>query len=369
MTAEDSRWMTRALSLARRGIDTVAPNPAVGCVIVADGQMVGEGWHQRAGTAHAEILALQMAGARAAAATAYVTLEPCCHFGRTGPCTTALITAGIRRVVIAMLDPDRRVAGQGVSALRAAGLVVDSGLLEASAEALNPGYLQRTRVGRPWVRCKMAMSLDGRTAMASGESQWITSPQARQDVQHLRARSTAIMTGIETVLADNPSLIVRLPSVDAAQQPLRIVCDSRLRMPATARLLHLPGQTVIAHGEDCLLPEPSLRQLDHVQFLPLPLTREGRIELPALIRSLAQRGVNDLLVESGQTLAGALLVDGLIDEFWFYMAPRLLGNGARGLLQLPGISALADTPELSIVDCRAVGPDWRLIARPVRGEK
>ncbi len=358
--------MTRALALARRGVATVAPNPAVGCVIVAAGEIVGEGWHQRAGEAHAEVHALRMAGARARGGTAYVTLEPCCHQGRTGPCTEALIAAGIRRLVMAMPDPDPRVSGQGAEALRAAGITVDSGLLMASAETLNRGYLQRLRHHRPWLCCKMGMSLDGRTAMANGESQWITSAAAREDVQRLRARSTAIMTGIGTVLADDPSLTVRSPGLlDEGRQPLRVVCDSRLRTPPTARLLSCPGRTLIAHTavhSDAGI-EATLRG-ENVELLALPEEGGGRLPLALLLRRLAERGVNDLLVEAGPTLAGALLMAGVIDEFRFYLAPRLLGSDARGLLQLPGLSALAETPELEIIDCRAVGPDWRIIARP-----
>ncbi len=243
MSPDDYRYMARALTLARRGLTSTDPNPRVGCVLVKDGTVVGEGWHRRTGEAHAEVIALEAAGARARGATAYVTLEPCCHYGRTPPCTDALLSAGVIRVVAAMADPNPQVAGRGLEILRTAGVAVDCGLLETEARALNPGFIQRMTQGRPFVRLKLAMSLDGRTALASGESQWLTGEAARQDVQRLRARASAILTGIGTVLADDPSLNVRLP--EAPRQPLRVILDSGLRTPPTARTLQLPGSVLI----------------------------------------------------------------------------------------------------------------------------
>lgn len=243
MSAADYRWMARALTLARRGLYSVDPNPRVGCVLVREGAIVGEGWHERAGEAHAEVIALAAAGRQARGATVYVTLEPCCHYGRTPPCTEALLQAGVARVAAAMRDPNPQVAGQGLAILREAGVAVDCGLLEAEARALNPGFIQRMTQGRPFVRLKLAMSLDGRTALASGESQWLTGEAARQDVQRLRARSSVILTGIGTVLADDPGLNVRLPEV--SRQPLRVILDSDLRTPPTARTLQLPGSVLI----------------------------------------------------------------------------------------------------------------------------
>ncbi len=363
---DDADWMSRAVRLARRGVATVAPNPAVGCLIVRKGRVVGAGWHERAGGPHAEVVALADAGGDARGATAYVTLEPCCHHGRTPPCTEALVAAGIARVVVAMRDPDPRVAGQGIAALEAAGIVVEVGVLESEAGSLNRGYLQRQRRGRPWVICKMGMSLDGRTAMASGESRWITSAEARRDVHRLRARCQAILTGIGTVLADDPALTVRLDDRDVATDggPLRVVCDSRLRTPVDARVCSAPGRTVIVHAAGAAVPAPVYP--DGVSLLGLAADDAGRPDLGALMHHLAEEGVNEVLVEAGPTLAGALLTEGLIDEFRFYVAPRLLGLRSRGLLDLPGLETLAETPELEFVDLRAVGRDWRLIARPLR---
>ena len=360
---DDALWMSRALRLARRGLATTAPNPAVGCVLMQDGEVVGEGWHARAGGPHAEVVALAAAGERARGATAYVTLEPCCHHGRTPPCTEALVAAGVRRVVVAMRDPDVRVAGAGIAALEAADIRVDEGVLTAQAEDLNRGYLHRQRLGRPWVSCKMGMSLDGRTAMASGESRWITSAEARHDVHRLRARCQAILTGIGTVLADDPALTVRIGNDEDDHRPLRVVCDGRLRTPVGARVCQGPGRTIIAHDAS---HADTPAYPSNVERMALPLADDGRLDLAILLARLAGEGVNDLLVEAGATLAGALLSAGLIDELWLYVAPRLLGSAARGVFDLPGLVCLADAPGLTIVDTRAVGPDWRVIARPAR---
>ncbi len=362
---EDELWMSRALRLARHGLPTTAPNPAVGCVLVRDGKPVGVGWHERAGGPHAEVVALAAAGGRSRGATAYVTLEPCCHHGRTPPCTEALVAAGVRRVVVAMRDPDPRVAGAGIAALEAAGIRVACGVLEDRAEALNRGYLHRQRLGRPWVTCKMGLSLDGRTAMASGESRWITSAESRRDVHRLRARCQAILTGIGTVLADDPALTVRtgVSEAPSERQPVRVVCDSRLRTPVDARICRAPGRTIIAHDAsiDDVPDYPA-----NIERLPVPRGPDDRLDLGVLLARLGTYGINDVLVEAGATLAGALLAAGLVDELRLYIAPRLLGSAARGAFDLPGLERLADAPGLVIVDSRAIGADWRLIARPLR---
>jgi diaminohydroxyphosphoribosylaminopyrimidine deaminase/5-amino-6-(5-phosphoribosylamino)uracil reductase len=363
-TADDHQYMARALRLAERGLYTTDPNPRVGCVLVREGQVVGEGWHERAGEAHAEINALRQAGERAAGATAYVTLEPCCHHGRTPPCSQALIAAGVTRVVAALQDPNPLVAGNGLAELQAAGVATDSGLLAAEAEQLNPGFVMRMRHGRPWVRCKLAMSLDGRTAMQNGESRWITGEAARRDVHHLRARSSAIMTGIGTVLADDPSLTVRLggAGAEAFLQPLRVIIDSRLRIPPTAKLLELPGETLILTGvtdpgKVALLAGPG------VSVDTLPLNAAGRLDLHAVLRYLGGTGINEVHVEAGAILCGALLADRLVDELVIYMAPHLMGDAARGLFALPGLEHMTQRVDLSIQDVRAVGRDLRITAR------
>lgn len=367
MTADGHRFMTRALHLAQRGLYTTDPNPRVGCVLVRDGEVVGEGWHERAGGPHAEIHALERAGEAARGATAYITLEPCCHHGRTPPCTDALIRAGVARVVAAMEDPNPRVAGKGLARLAQVGIVVESGVMQAQAEALNPGFVRRMRVGLPFVRIKQACSLDGRTAMASGESRWITGEAARRDVHRLRARSSAILTGVGTVLADDPSLTVRLDDLPAARQPLRVVVDSRLRTPPSARMLGLPGGTLILTAVGDPQREAELREAG-AQVVALP-TRDGGVDLHAALRYLAQAEVNEVLVEAGPTLGGALLSAGLADELVLYVAPHLMGDAARGLFHLPGLERLAQRISLDIADVRAVGGDWRIVARPVDRER
>ncbi len=362
MFPEDYRFMARALTLARRGLYSTDPNPRVGCVLVKEGSVVGEGWHQRAGEAHAEVNALNAAGERARGATAYVTLEPCCHHGRTPPCTDALLKAGIVRLVAAMSDPNPQVAGKGLAILRDAGVVVECDLLETEARALNPGFIQRMTTGRPWVRVKLAMSLDGRTALASGESQWLTGAAARQDVQRLRARASAILAGIGTVLADDPSLNVRLP--EATRQPLRVILDSGLRTPPTARTLRLPGSVLIFTA----VADPTAHELLRAagaEIVILPRAKQG-LELLAVMAELARRECNEVHVECGATLAGALLQAGLVDELVIYMAPLLLGDKARGLFQLPGLTKMQERWELEILEMRAVGRDWRVRLKPMR---
>lgn len=346
--------MSRALQLAERGVNTTDPNPRVGCVLVNHGQVVGEGWHQVAGGPHAEVHALEQAGANARGATAYVSLEPCCHHGKTPPCTDALIAAGVSRVVAALQDPNPKVAGKGMQQLRAAGIVVDHGVLEAQATALNCGFVQRMRYGRPWVRLKMAMSLDGRTALANGRSQWISGEAARQDVQDWRARSSAILTGIGTVLSDDPRLTARGEGV--ARQPLRVVLDTQLRIPANAKLLAQPGRSLIF---STITDAARIAQVqrESVEVVSLP-----EMKLDAILAELARRQINEVWIEAGATLGGALLNAGLVDELILYVAPKLLGDSARGLFQLPAFERLEDAVSLSITDVRAVGDDWRIIA-------
>ncbi len=361
----DSQFMARALRLAERGHYTTMPNPRVGCVIARDEQLVAQGWHERAGEGHAEVNALSEAGDQARGATAYVTLEPCNHTGRTGPCSQALIDAGIARVVFGMEDPNPRVAGEGLERLRVAGIEVEGPLLEDEARALNPGFIKRMEHGLPWVRCKLAMSLDGRTAMDSGESKWVTGRRAREDVQRLRARSCAIVTGVDTVLMDQAALTVRADELKldnaeaiARRQPLRVVLDSRGRMTPEATLLQHPGPVLLVHNGQ----PPKGAFPAQVETLSLP-GPDGHIDLTALLHELARRECNEVLVESGATLAGAFLGRGLLDEMIVYMAPKLLGSNARPLFQLPLDSMAAQLP-LKIHDIRAVGHDWRITASP-----
>ncbi len=358
-STDDYRYMSRALHLAERGRYTTHPNPNVGCVLVKDSAVVGEGWHEVAGGPHAEIMALRMAGAKAAGATAYVTLEPCCHHGRTPPCTDALLNAGVNKVIAAMEDPNHQVAGKGLEQLRMAGVQVASGLMSIEAEKLNLGYLKRRRTGRPFVRLKLAMSLDGRTAMASGESKWITTDAARQDVQRLRAESSAILTGVGTVLADDPAMTVRLDGM--TRQPLRVVLDTNLSLPETARMLREPGETLLLTCSDDDTTKQRLQQAG-ATIQSLPFCGKS-VDLDSVLDVLGDLQINDLLVETGATLSGAFVAAGLVDEFVIYMAPILMGDAARGLFRLPGLEAMADKLQLEIMDVRAVGKDWRITAK------
>lgn len=365
----DEFYMARALELARRGQYTTSPNPNVGCVIVKQGDIVGEGYHFRAGEPHAEVHALRMAGEKARGATAYVTLEPCSHHGRTPPCCDALIAAGVSRVVAAMQDPNPAVAGRGLYRLQQAGIDVSHGLMMQEAEALNRGFLKRMRTGFPWVQVKMGASLDGRTAMANGESQWITSPEARQDVQRLRAQSAAILSASATVLADDPSLTVRWSELSESvrasyaqsdlRQPVRVIIDSQNRVKPEHRLISQPGETWLARGQTGDEPWP-----DTVQQLQVPLVN-GKIDLVALMMLLGRQQINTVWVEAGANLAGALLAAGVVDELIVYIAPTLLGDNARGLCHLPGLAQLADAPRFTFSDIRQVGPDLRLTLAPL----
>nr|WP_299242671.1 bifunctional diaminohydroxyphosphoribosylaminopyrimidine deaminase/5-amino-6-(5-phosphoribosylamino)uracil reductase RibD [uncultured Halomonas sp.] len=374
-TAIPESWMARALVLARRGLYSTDPNPRVGCVLVNNDQLVGEGWHQYAGEPHAEINALRDAGEAVRGATAFVTLEPCSHQGRTGPCSQALIEAGVARVVVAMQDPNPLVAGRGIAMLEAAGIAVEVGLLEDQARALNPGFISRMERKRPFVRLKMAMSLDGRTAMASGESQWITGPAARTEVQRLRARSSAIMTGVESIIFDNSRLTVRPEQLNldrdetiGVQQPLRVVVDSHLRLPLAAACLSEPGRTLIATCSDNEARREELERAG-AQVVVLACEGKGRVDLKALLEYLAQNeSCNEVLLETGATLAGAMLDAELIDEMHLFVAPILLGGEARPLFALPGMERMAQRRALQIDDIRAIGQDWRIIARPEHRE-
>ncbi|NSM23579.1 bifunctional diaminohydroxyphosphoribosylaminopyrimidine deaminase/5-amino-6-(5-phosphoribosylamino)uracil reductase RibD [Shewanella sp. ZOR0012] len=365
----DNQMMSRAIQLARKGFYTTRPNPSVGCVIVKDNQIVGEGYHQKAGEPHAEVHALRMAGELARGATAYVTLEPCSHYGRTPPCALALINIGVKRVVVAVEDPNPQVGGRGIQMLRDAGIQVDVGLHRDEAYALNLGFMKRMELGLPWVTVKLAASLDGKTALSNGVSKWITGPEARRDVQRLRLRACAIVTGIETVLADDPSLNVRYSELGSLSsqlseaqvlQPLRVVLDSRARMPITAALFTIESPillvSTVSYSSDFMAQLPA-----HVTCLQLPAI-DGRISLPELLSYLG-KSCNQVLIEAGAILAGAFIGAGLADELVLYQAMKILGAQGRNLLELPDYQMMADIPTLKLVDERKVGADTRFTLR------
>ncbi|MFE8072842.1 bifunctional diaminohydroxyphosphoribosylaminopyrimidine deaminase/5-amino-6-(5-phosphoribosylamino)uracil reductase RibD [Marinobacteraceae bacterium S3BR75-40.1] len=362
----DIQHMARALQLAEQGLYSTDPNPRVGCVIVNDGQVIGEGWHRKAGEPHAEVHALRAAGPKARGATAYVTLEPCSHHGRTPPCANALCEAGVARVVMAMRDPNPQVGGAGIERLEAAGIAVDVGTLGAEAEKLNPGFSKRMRQGLPWVHAKIAMSLDGRTAMASGESQWITGPQARADVQRLRARCSAVITGIGTVLADDPSLTVRPEDMGSiglfaapGRQPVRVILDSQLQMPAEAKLLSLPGRVVIISSEQALKAAPERQAaLQEAGAEVIALAAQGRPSWLAVLKWCGEQAFNEVLVEAGPTLAGSAQAAAIIDELWIYQAFTLLGSEGRPMMTLP-LERMAEQQRLTVLDARRLGEDMR----------
>jgi diaminohydroxyphosphoribosylaminopyrimidine deaminase/5-amino-6-(5-phosphoribosylamino)uracil reductase len=359
--------MQRALTLAARGLESTDPNPRVGCVIAQRGRVVGEGWHERAGEAHAEVAALAAAGGQAAGATVYVTLEPCSHHGRTPPCVEALAAARVARVVYATADPNPLVNGRGAAALHAAGIVVEGGLLEQEAIELNAGFFRRMQHGRPLVRVKLAMSLDGRTALANGESRWITGEEARRDVHRWRARSSAVLTGIGTVLADDPRLDVRLPQETGGaprREPLRVVLDTQLRTPLQARLFGTGGEvlilTTLTAPDDARAAALTARGA-RVESLP---AAGNRVDLPALLDRLGELELNEVLVEAGATLAGELLRQSLADELLLYIGPRLLGPTARALVDLPPLQGLAEAPAFTLFEMQQIGEDLRLRLRP-----
>ncbi len=355
----DAVFMARAVQLARRGQYSAHPNPMVGCVIAKNGRIVGEGWHERYGSAHAEVNALIAARGDAKGATAYVTLEPCSHHGKTPPCVEALIEARVAEVIVAVEDPFPKVGGRGLRLLGDAGIRVRTGLLESAVEAELVGYLSRVRRGRPHVRLKLGASLDGRIAMADGPSQWITGPEARADVQRLRARSGAVMTGIGTVLADDPSLTVRDAAIDIqGRQPRRVVLDSRLRMPLSARMLALPGETLIFCSND-----GGRESLEAVGARVVRVREAfGAVDLVAVLDELGRQPVNELLVEAGAGLAGRLLAAKLVDELVIYQAPHIMGSETKGMFETPEWTRLRDRQQLRITDVRRIGPDTRVTA-------
>ena len=365
----DRQAMQRALELAARGLETTDPNPRVGCVIARRERVVGEGWHARAGEPHAEVLALGAAGTQAAGASAYVTLEPCSHQGRTPPCVEALIAARVARVVYSVDDPNPQVNGRGAQRLKEAGIAVAAGLLAAEAAELNAGFLKRMRTGRPWVRVKLATSLDGRTALASGASRWISGAAAREDVQRWRARSSAVLTGVGTVLADDPRLDVRLPEKAGVErrQPLRVVLDSSLRTPPEARLFTVAGEVLIVTAVPASDPrwEPLCAALAERGARIETLPADGpRVPLAAVLDRLGELEINELQVEAGPTLAGELLRQELADELMLYVAPKLLGPSARPLLMFPELAELDAAPAFAIAAAERVGDDLRLRLRP-----
>ncbi len=357
---QDAFYMSRAIQLAKRGRYTTDPNPRVGCVLVRDDVIIGEGWHVKAGLGHAEVEALKNVR-DAQGATAYVTLEPCSHHGKTPPCCDALITAGIKRVVAALKDPNPQVSGSGLAKLKAAGIEVSCGVLQEDAITLNRGFIKRMTENRPFVRSKLAMSLDGRTAMASGESKWITSAEARADVHRLRAESSAILTGINTVLADDPSLNARVDF--DVMQPVRVVLDSRLQMPVTAQMVNLPERTLIL---TCSQDEAKQKALQQAGFEIHKLANNSNVQLDLneVMAFLATQQINEVLVEAGSVLNGALLAEGLVDEWVVYVAPCILGDQGRGLFHLPGVTTMADKKALKLLDVRQVGGDLRLTLKP-----
>jgi diaminohydroxyphosphoribosylaminopyrimidine deaminase/5-amino-6-(5-phosphoribosylamino)uracil reductase len=360
----DHLHMAHALRLAELGLYTTQPNPRVGCVIAHGGDVVGTGWHQRAGEPHAEVFALREAGERAKGATAYVTLEPCAHYGRTPPCADALVAAGVARVVVAAEDPFPQVAGRGVGKLRAAGITVETGLMREPARELNIGFFSRIERGRPWLRVKLAMSLDGRTALANGESKWITGEAAREDVQRWRARSSAILTGSGTVLADDPRLTVRLGSsahaADSFTAPLRVVLDRQRRTPAGSHVLDGTAPTLVLHAPQATAAGTHFAAVECAEVAE----QDGKLDLHAVLALLAARGCNEVHVEAGPTLCGELFAAGLVDELLLYVAPLLLGDSARPLLCLPPLTDMAARWFLQMRDQRQLGGDWRLLLRP-----
>ena len=369
-TASDYQHMSRALQLARRGLYSTDPNPRVGCVIVKDDVVLSEGWHQKAGQAHAEIEALKNAkgnnlSENLSGATCYVTLEPCAHHGRTPPCTESLINAGIKKVIAATIDPNPLVAGKGLRQLKEAGIETASGLMEAQAGELNPGFRMRMQQGRPFVRCKLAMSLDGKTALSNGESKWISSSESRMDVQKLRARSSAIMTGIGTVIADDPSMNVRLSESSEwaknGRQPLRVILDSDLEISPEANILNVTGKAIIFHQSD---NKDRIEKLENkgAEIITVEGAR-GSIFLKLVLNYLAtEKEINEILLETGSTLAGEMLQAGFIDELIIYIAPALLGQDGKGLFQLPVLDNMSDRISLYFSDIRSIGKDIRIKA-------
>lgn len=356
----DRRFMRRAIELAQNGLFSTDPNPRVGCVIVQDGEIIAEGWHEKAGEKHAEIMALENCQQSVKGATCYVTLEPCSHHGRTSPCVESLIEADIGRLVAAMEDPNPQVSGNGFACLREAGIAVEVGLMASESRALNPGFIKRMQTGLPWVTCKLAMSLDGRTAMASGESQWITCKHSRQDIQILRARSSAIITGSSTVLIDDPSMNARhdhfpdgYQKKNEIVQPWRVIMDSHLSVAATAKIFSLPGRVIWATTEAV----DELENTEQLTYLQLKADQKGRVDPKQLLKWLADQGCNEVMIEAGATLSGAFISADLIDRLVVYMAPKILGDAARGLVHLSGLEKLSQAKQFKFLDARVSGSD------------
>ena len=383
-SSQDSTFMAEALQLAARGLYSTQPNPRVGCVIVKNQQIIGRGAHLKAGEPHAEVYALREAGAAAEGADVYVTLEPCSHTGRTPPCMNALVAAKVKRVIVAMQDPNPLVAGRGIAFLTSQGIQVEIGLMQQEAEALNVGFVKRMRAQMPFVRSKVAASLDGKTALNNGKSQWITSPASRNDVQHWRAQSCAILTGIGTVLADDPSMTVRAfktPSPltgegwgegEMIRQPTRVIVDSRLQISAEAKILQKTSaneRVIVVYAEKSPQHDAKKAKLQahgvELWCLPLVHLEKPQVDLPAMFKALARDGVNEVLVEAGQTLNGALLAQGLIDELILYYAPKLMGHDAQGMFAMPPLTAMTQAISLQLLDVRQVGIDIRLRAKPI----
>lgn len=364
--AFDEAAMRRALELAERGLYSTHPNPRVGAVLARDEEIVGEGWHERAGEAHAEPIAIRAAGERARGATVYVTLEPCNHHGRTPPCVDVLLAAGVRRVVYAVADPNPRVKGAGAARLKKSGVIVESGLMATESEALNAGFLMRMRQQRPFIRLKSGASLDGRVALANGKSKWITSEEARADVQHWRAQSGAVLTSAATVLADDPRLDVR---IDAPRQPLRVVLDRRRTLRKTARILAPPGEVLVFAGPIATRKAGTGDERAGEARVERMRVKRSHLDLNAVFARLAELEINDVLVEAGPRLSGALLAAGLVDEWLLYIAPKLLGEGAKPVAAFPRLTRLEAAPEFALLDSKTVGPDLRLRLRPLVRDK
>jgi diaminohydroxyphosphoribosylaminopyrimidine deaminase / 5-amino-6-(5-phosphoribosylamino)uracil reductase len=357
-SSDDHAYMSQALQLAEKGLYSTSPNPRVGCVIVRDGKIAGSGWHVQTGQPHAEINALSIAGGSAQGATVYLTLEPCSHYGRTHPCAEALVRAKVAKAIIAMPDPNPLVAGKGISLLEQSGIKVLVGLMEERAKDLNVGFVSRMTNNRPWVRMKIAASLDGKTALNNGVSQWITGEAARHDGHRLRARSCAVLTGIGTVLEDDPQLSVRF--IETSRQPLRIIIDSRLEIPTIARVLRGEGELIFTTTDN----KEKISALKEAGARPIILpNRKGKIDLAGLMQILADFEINELLVEAGNRLSSAFIREGLVDELIIYLAPHLIGNRAMGMLQLPELTDLSEKYNLKIKDLRMVGEDIRIMSR------
>ncbi|MFT5450707.1 MAG: diaminohydroxyphosphoribosylaminopyrimidine deaminase [Enterobacterales bacterium] len=362
MTTEaiERRFMRRAIELAQRGLFSTDPNPRVGCVIVINNRIIAEGWHEKAGQNHAEIMAIENCQESLKGATCYVTLEPCSHFGKTSPCSDALIKAEVTRVVVAMEDPNPQVSGNGISSLREAGIIVDVGLMEDESRGLNPGFIKRMKTGLPWVTCKVAMSIDGRTAMASGESQWITSEESRQEIQLLRARSSAVVTGSGTVIIDNPSMNVRVDNFPSSYQqdaeivqPWRVIMDSNLSVPEASNIFKLEGRVIWVTTQDI---DESLNT-EQLTRLQISADDKGQVRPDLLLKWLGEQGCNEVMIEAGSKLSGSFINADLVDRLVVYMAPKILGDNARGLLQLPGLEKLSDAKKFELLSARILGSD------------